>query len=79
MTDGSQHRTADHWPLAHCPFCGSGATMQQVADEDSENYGGYFVECIVCRCSTPLMFSCGEDARPLIAEKWNRRVPVNGC
>ena len=60
--------------LKPCPFCGSGAELQQVQDEDSENFGGYFIECRVCHCSTDLRFSCGDDARPLIIEKWNRRV-----
>jgi hypothetical protein len=48
--------------------------MRQVDDEDSENFGGYFIECIVCHCSTDLRFSCGDDARPLVIEKWNRRA-----
>jgi formate dehydrogenase maturation protein FdhE len=60
--------------IKRCPFCGSGAEMRQVDDEDSENFGGYFIECIVCHCSTDLRFSCGDDARPLVIEKWNRRA-----
>jgi len=42
--------------------------------DDTENAGGYFIACIVCGCGTDLTFSCGDDARPLVVEKWNRRV-----
>jgi hypothetical protein len=36
--------------------------------------GGHFVACTSCGASTNLRFSCGDDAAPIQAEAWNRRV-----
>jgi len=56
-----------------CPFCGYPAEEGQIADGDDA--GGHFIQCTngMCGVSTPLQFSCGEDARPLLRERWNNR------
>jgi hypothetical protein len=59
-------------PLLPCPCCGARAELQ---DADMPGYeGGQFIECSGCRLTTPVRFSCKEDARPLLAEAWNRRI-----
>ena len=53
-----------------CANCGHGGEYQQQSD------GGYFIECTnpMCGMSTCLMYACGEDPKPILMEKWNRRV-----
>lgn len=54
-----------------CPFCGG------KADYDLEpTSNGYFISCLKCHCSTPLIFSCGEPPGPILLEKWNRRADI---
>jgi hypothetical protein len=62
--------------LKPCPCCGGIAEMRQIYD--GENVGAYFVECtnLECGLSTRIMFSCGEDCRPILCEIWNRRAPA---
>lgn len=60
--------------LKRCPCCGSAAEFRCVQGEDDDNFGGEFIECIVCGLTTPLLFPCMEEVKPLLAEKWNRRV-----
>ena len=65
--------------LKHCPCCGSAAEFRAVpaeAEEDVENAGAEWIECIVCGLTTPMMFPIMQDVKPLLAEKWNRRVPA---
>lgn len=72
----SAEKTTD---LKRCPCCGSAAEFREVPnDEDTDdvNAGGQYVECIVCGLTTALMFPLMEDVKPLLAEKWNRRVPI---
>jgi len=59
--------------LAPCPCCGSAAEFG-VATGDDE--GGHFVYCTnkLCGLTTPLMFACMDDPKPLLAERWNRRT-----
>lgn len=62
--------------LKPCPCCGAKARLHQVrADRPSENAGGYYIECSnkACGITTQLRFSCGDDARPLLAQTWNTR------
>lgn len=56
--------------LEPCPFCGGKAALTEVEPS------GYIVECTngVCNASTNVRYSCGEDARPLVIEQWNRRT-----
>jgi hypothetical protein len=46
--------------------------------DDEENFGGEFITCTGCIATTDLRFSCKEDAKPLLAEAWNRRVSPPG-
>ena len=57
-----------------CPFCGSKAIHETI--EDGDDKGGEFIQCTnaMCGASTNLRFSCGEDAKSLLIEQWNRRV-----
>ena len=62
--------------LKKCPCCGSEAELQTVPDlVEEQNAGGQYVQCSnpECGLTTLIMFSCGEDCRPLLAERWNRR------
>ncbi len=60
--------------LLLCPFCGSRAVFGQITDPEDDNFGGEFVSCSGCIVTTDLRFSVKEDARPLLAEAWNRRA-----
>ena len=62
--------------LLPCPFCGSAARFDEDADESSEMHGAHWIECSnkACAATTNAMFSCKDDCRPLLAEKWNRRA-----
>lgn len=70
------HLIDDSDRLKPCPFCGGAAEMHQAHDPDGPNDQGYYVECGKCGASTNLRFSCGEDARPLLMEQWNRRSTI---
>lgn len=63
--------------LAPCPFCGSeaeGGTMQ--AEPESIDSGAMFVQCTNPRCmaSSALIYPLGDDPKPLLLERWNRRA-----
>lgn len=62
--------------LLNCPMCGSAAEMQQIEDEESDDFGAYFIQCSerICGISTHLYFACGDDPKPLLIEVWNRRA-----
>jgi len=60
--------------LKPCPCCGGKAEFLKIDDLDSRNFGAEFIECHDCDLSTNLMFSHGEDCRPILAEKWDRRT-----
>lgn len=68
------HLIDDSDRLKPCPFCGGEAEMHQSHDPDGPNDHGYYIACGKCGASTNLRFSCGEDARPLLMEQWNRRT-----
>jgi hypothetical protein len=55
--------------LLPCPFCGGEPKLTEVEPS------GYVVECTngICNASTNIRYSCGDDARPLVKEQWNRR------
>lgn len=56
--------------LQPCPFCGGTARFNETED------GGHFIECTKCRSSTCLRYSLMDDAKPLLAESWNRRAQL---
>jgi hypothetical protein len=58
-----------------CPFCGNEAFFGEVGGE-GEDAGGHFIQCTAdaCGASTKLIFACGEDPKPLLLERWNRRA-----
>lgn len=74
----TEQKPTDWIDLNRCPCCGSAAEFRMVPHDvpSDENPGGEWIECIVCGLTTPMMFSVMEDAKPLLAEKWNRRVPT---
>lgn len=76
MNDPAEPRD-DSDRLKPCPFCGGEAEIIQLDDEEAENFGGMAVECQTktCRASSALIFPCGDDPRPLLLERWNRRTP----
>ncbi len=65
------HLIDDSDRLKPCPFCGGNASAGFISG--GENTGGHYISCDQCDASTGLRFSCGEDARPLLAEQWNKR------
>lgn len=56
--------------LQPCPFCGGTARFNETED------GGHFIECTNCRSSTCLRYSLMDDAKPILAESWNRRAQL---
>ena len=62
--------------LLPCPFCGGPAEMDRVQDARDPNFGGCFVACLKCGCTTTLCFPCMDDPRLLLMEWWNRRTNV---
>lgn len=66
--------------LKPCPFCGGKATFSEVdGAEFVSDFGGHFVSCTnpICEVSTGLIFACGDDPKPLLAERWNSRWKPN--
>lgn len=67
---------SDHDYLKPCPFCGSGAEIQEMPNIDGHpNSGALFVICSnsMCMAASCLVFPCGESAEPIVREKWNKR------
>lgn len=71
-SNGTPANVGSNDGLGPCPCCGHAAAFD-VATGDDE--GGHFVACLNPRCgiSTPLIFACGDDPKPLLRERWNRR------
>jgi hypothetical protein len=65
--------------LKPCPHCGSEAKFNTITDDpEGSNYQGNYIACEACSATTQLMFSTGEDCRPILAELWNaRHGPMN--
>lgn len=63
--------------LKPCPFCG-GKAEHGTIPMGGEDEGAHFIACTnsACGASTNLRFSLMDDARPLLAEQWNRRAPA---
>ncbi len=62
--------------LKPCPHCGSEAKLNTITDDpEGPNHQGNYIACEACGASTQLMFSTGEDCRPVLADLWNARVP----
>jgi hypothetical protein len=62
--------------LLPCPCCGAPAHFFKIDDTDSRDHGGEGICCgrsDLC-LTTGLMFACGEDVKPMLAETWNRRA-----
>lgn len=59
--------------LLPCAHCGSPAKFGECTD--TENFGGWFIECtnLQCGMSTCIMFPAMESVRDVLAERWNRR------
>jgi len=65
--------------LKPCPHCGSEAKLNIINDDpEAPNYKGNYIACDACGATTQLMFSCGEDCRPVLAELWNARYEGEG-
>lgn len=60
----------DPFHLLPCPFCGGDAGFGVSEDHDN----GEYVQCRKCLTSTALVYPIMEDAKPILAEKWNRRA-----
>jgi len=66
--------------LKPCPHCGSDAAFRIESSEllggDHPLAGMEYIDCTNKRCgaSTIAMYSTGEDCKPLLAERWNRRL-----
>ena len=75
MSADPQEPMDDSDRLKPCPFCGGSASAGFIGG-DGENAGGHYISCDQCDASTGLRFSCGEDARPILVEQWNKR-PVS--
>lgn len=60
--------------LMPCPFCGGEAEYGEVGG-DGLDFGGQFIQCTnaLCGASSALIFPCGHEPKPLLAERWNRR------
>jgi hypothetical protein len=56
--------------LKLCPFCNGKPEFGATED------GGNFIECTGCGSSTSLRYSLMEDARPILAEGWNKRAQL---
>ena len=65
----------DEEGLKSCPCCGSESYFSMCENDDSSDYGGWFVECSNdrCRLTTPLVFPLGDDPRERLLEIWNKR------
>ena len=61
--------------LLPCAHCGSPATFMTV-ERESINQGGEYIDCTnkECGATSVLMFATGEDVKPLLAERWNKRA-----
>ena len=62
--------------LRPCPCCGYRAEIEQVPhNPESDNSGGYYIECkrAGCGITTRLAFACMDDPLPGLIESWNRR------
>jgi hypothetical protein len=61
--------------LKPCPCCGNVADFGMCEDDNSSDFGGWFVECTNdrCRLTTPLVFPLGDDPRERLREIWNKR------
>jgi hypothetical protein len=66
--------------LLLCPFCGSKAVFCSIKDKEVANFGGEFVECSdnSCCASSIIVFPTMADAKPMLIEKWNRRMSAAG-
>lgn len=72
--------------LLPCPLCGTPAHFFRLDDPDSREFGGQGICCdTYCCAQIGLMFACGDDPKPALAEMWNRRptardaAPTDEC
>lgn len=57
-------------PLLPCPFCGGKAHF------DYDDNGWNWIECGECQCATNARVHAMDGCKPLLAEQWNKRVPL---
>ena len=67
---------SDPLHLEPCPCCGGRAVFGRITDLKDAGFGGNFITCHECIITTDLRFSLKEDARPRLAEAWNRREGI---
>ena len=62
--------------LLPCPFCDGTAEICEAAECGPD---AYVVACLnrLCLASSAVIFAHGDDPRPLLMERWNRRA-LNG-
>ena len=66
---GEEPAASAGYDLCPCPFCGGSAAFGVSEDRDN----GEYVQCQKCFASTALVYPLMEDAKPILADKWNRR------
>lgn len=69
--------TDDSDRLKPCPFCGSEAEGCTIpAEQEDVGAGAMFVQCTNSQCmaSSALIYPLMDDPKPLLLERWNRRV-----
>ena len=63
--------------LKPCPFCGGRALFGIVGVDsghaDDQNFGGRYIACESCECSTRLIFPIMDDVDAQLRELWNAR------
>jgi hypothetical protein len=80
LDNGQAMKTFRDEPVLPCPFCGGEPELGVCEDENSQDFGGHFIQCTNGRCmaSIGLIFACGDEPDPLLVERWNERATVKG-
>lgn len=61
--------------IKNCPCCNGQAKVLTIENTQQESSidGAKYIECVDCRLSTPLVYSCGEIR---LLEIWNKRCTL---
>lgn len=62
---------SDEKELLPCPFCGAPANVLNIPREPS-----YYVECSDCKATSAIVTACGDEPRPALVARWNKRHNV---